>query len=294
MSETADLSRPMITGAARVAGVMGWPVHHSLSPRLHGYWLNHYGVDGAYVPLAVHPEHLSAAIAGLRGLGFAGANVTVPHKETVMPLLASISPLALQIGAVNTLIVSQDGSVHGHNTDAEGYLASLGGAVDVETLRHAVILGAGGAARAVAAGLLSRGVRRLTLTNRTRARAEALAAHLGRHEGAVRVADWPGSQQDLHDADLLVNTTSLGMDGQPPLLVDLEGLPAGAVVSDIVYVPLETDLLARARARGHRVVDGLGMLLHQAGAGFEAWFGVRPEVTRDLRAHVLAGLEKGK
>ncbi|MGF1453989.1 MAG: shikimate dehydrogenase [Alphaproteobacteria bacterium] len=294
MSETDQERRHAITGRARVAGVMGWPVDHSLSPRLHSYWLEQYDIDGAYVPLPVHPDRLEDAITGLRGLGFAGANVTVPHKEAVMPLLASISPTARQIGAVNTLTVDGSGAVHGDNTDAEGYLASLGAAVDVETLRKAVVLGAGGAARAVAVGLLSRGVHRIVLANRTPARAASLAEHLQGLGARVHQANWPPSKFDLHDADLFVNTTSLGMAGQPPLVVSLEGLSAGAVVSDIVYTPLETELLVAARNRGHRVVDGLGMLLHQAGAGFEAWFGVRPEVTRTLRTHVLAALEDRK
>lgn len=273
-----------ITGAARLAGVMGWPVRHSRSPRLHGYWLAQHGVDGAYVPLAVEPAQFGAAVRGLLACGFRGANVTIPHKEAAFALCDDVADSARRAGAVNTLRF-EDGRILGSNTDGYGFLESLAEQAPGFDPRSgpAVLLGAGGAARAIAAALLDAGCPRVTLVNRTRARAEALAAALG---GPVAVAEAP----PLSGAALLVNTTSLGMAGQPPLGIELSPLPPAAVVADIVYVPLETPLLAAARARGLRAVDGLGMLLHQARPGFAAWFGVAPQVDAGLRAHVAAGI----
>lgn len=277
----------ILTGAARLAGVMGWPVTHSLSPRLHGYWLRHHGIDGAYLPLAVKPERLGPALRALADLGFAGCNLTVPHKEMALLALDEVEPEARRIGAVNTVRVRPDGALHGWNTDVEGFARSLAATLPGWTPagRPAAVVGAGGAARAVVAALLGLGVSEIRLVNRGAERAEALAGALG---GPIRVSGWSGMATSLDGAALLVNTTSLGMSGQPPLAIDLAPLPAEAVVADIVYMPLETPLLAAARARGHRVVDGLGMLLHQAAPGFEAWFGVRPEVTPALRDFVLA------
>jgi shikimate dehydrogenase len=278
----------MITGAARIAGVIGWPVKHSRSPRLHGYWLDKYGIDGAYVPFAVAPENFSAAIGALRLLGLAGANVTVPHKEAALTLVDEVDPLARRIGAVNTIVVRTDGSLHGSNTDAFGFIEHLRASVPAwNKAAPAVVLGAGGAARAVVVALIDAGISELRIVNRTRNRAERLAAELG---GPVRVLDWGAWKPALGDAGLLVNTTTLGMNGQPPLDIDLAALSPFAAVNDIVYAPLETPLLAAARRRGNAVVDGLGMLLHQARPGFRAWFGVDPEVTPELRAHVAADL----
>jgi shikimate dehydrogenase len=273
-----------ITGAARLAGVMGWPVRHSRSPRLHGYWLAQHGVDGAYVPLAVEPAQFGAAVRGLLACGFRGVNVTIPHKEAAFALCDDLADSARRAGAVNTLRF-EDGRILGSNTDGYGFLESLAEQAPGFDPRSgpAVLLGAGGAARAIAAALLDAGCPRVTLVNRTRPRAEALAAALG---GPVLVAEAP----PLAGAALLVNTTSLGMAGQPPLGIDLSPLPPAAVVADIVYVPLETPLLAAARARGLVAVDGLGMLLHQARPGFAAWFGVAPQVDAGLRAHVAAGI----
>jgi shikimate dehydrogenase len=270
----------ILSGQARRAGVLGWPVAHSRSPRLHGFWLRRHGIDGAYLPLPVRPERFADAVRALADLGFAGANVTIPHKEAAFALCDDVAPSARRAGAVNTLVF-RDGRIAGSNTDGWGWLESLRQAVpgfDAAAC-PAVILGAGGAARAVAATLLDAGCPRLTLVNRTPGRAEALARQLG---GPVQVTE----AAPLADATLLVNTTSLGMAGQPPLLLDLSALPAGAVVSDLVYVPLETPLLAAARARGLTGVDGLGMLLHQARPGFAAWFGVEPAVDAELRAFV--------
>jgi shikimate dehydrogenase len=275
---------PILTGHARLAGILGWPAAHSRSPRLHGFWLERHGIDGAYVPLPVRPERFAAAVRALADLGFRGANVTIPHKEAAFAVCDVVEPEALRAEAVNTLVF-RDGRIEGTNTDGFGFLASLDEQAPGfdPAAGPAVVLGAGGSARAVAAALLDAGCPRLTLVNRTAARAEALARGLG---GPVEVAVRP----PLEDAALLVNTTVLGMEGQPQLECDLAPLPPGAVVADLVYVPLETRLLATARARGLRTVDGLGMLLHQARPGFARWFGVDPQVDAALRDFVAAGI----
>ncbi|MES2712624.1 MAG: shikimate dehydrogenase [Pseudomonadota bacterium] len=269
-----------LTGAARLAGVLGNPVAHSRSPRLHGFWLQRHGIDGAYVPLPVLPENFARAVRGLADCGFRGANVTIPHKLAAFEVCDSVDATARRAGAVNTLVFDQ-GRILGSNTDGFGFLESIREQAPgwAATDGPAVLLGAGGAARAVAAALLDAGCPRLTLVNRTVARAEALARDLG---GPVEVA----TTAPLDGAALLVNTTSLGMAGHGALDIDLAALPGHAVVADIVYVPLETPLLAQARARGLRGVDGLGMLLHQARPGFAAWFGVEPQVDAELRAFV--------
>jgi shikimate dehydrogenase len=275
-----------LSGKARLAGVMGWPVEHSLSPRLHGYWLEQHGIDGAYVPLAVAPADLPTALTALPALGFRGVNLTLPHKEQALDLCQEVDDLARRIGAVNTIVV-RDGRLFGSNSDAFGFLENLkDGAPDWRAeAAPAVVLGAGGASRAVVAALADAGVPEVRLVNRTRERAEALATALG---GALSVYDWDRREAALAEAGLLVNTTTLGMAGQPPLDLDLGALPVEAVVTDIVYAPLMTPLLQAARTRGNPLVDGLGMLLHQARPGFEAWFGVRPEVTPGLRDFVLS------
>jgi shikimate dehydrogenase len=278
-----------LSGRARLAGVMGWPIGHSLSPRLHGYWLRRYGLDGAYVPLPVSPERLEEALRALPALGFRGVNLTVPHKEKALAVVDRASPAARRIGAVNTVVVGEGGELFGDNTDGFGFLANLadGRAGWRAQTGPAVLLGAGGSTRAVAVALLEAGVPELLLVNRTRSRAEALAGELGER---VQVRGWQERDLALDGAALLVNTTSLGMAHQPPLEIALDALPQSAVVTDIVYVPLETPLLAAARTRGHAVVDGLGMLLHQGRPGFHAWFGVDPEVTQGLR-RVMLGAE---
>ncbi len=276
-----------LTGKARIAGVMGWPVGHSRSPRLHGFWLRRYGIDGAYIPMAVKPEHAAEAMRTLPKLGFAGCNVTVPHKETALAVADTVDAFARRIGAVNTLVVGADGSIAGSNTDAPGFLANLLQEAPAWQARHAaaVVLGAGGAGRAVAAALVDAGVPEVRVVNRNVGRAEALARDIG---GPITVMGWDDRVPALRDAGLLVNTTTLGMTGQAALDLALDALPTGAVVNDIVYAPLETELLRRAKARGNTVVDGLGMLLHQARGGFKAWFGVDPEVDQALRQAVLA------
>ncbi len=268
----------MLTARARLAGVAGWPVSHSRSPLLHNHWLARHGLDGAYVPLPIRPADLACAVAGLRAAGFAGLNVTVPHKEAAFALCDAVEDSARLAGAVNTLVFTPDG-VRGLNTDGAGFLANLA-AHGVAPAGPVLILGAGGAARAVAAALLSAGAQ-VSVANRSPERAQALRAHLP----GLRVVDWAVRHDALADQALLVNTTALGMAGQPPLALSLDRAPSGLAVADIVYVPLETALLAAARARGLRTVSGLGMLLHQAVPGFAAWFGVTPAV--DQACHDL-------
>lgn len=279
----------MLSGRAKVAGVIGWPVSHSLSPRLHGYWLWAHGVDGAYVPLPVRPALAERALRALPALGLAGANITVPHKEAALAAVDEASAEARRIGAVNTLIVREDGSLFGANSDGFGFVENLRQQAPhwSPPVGPVLVLGAGGAGRAVVAALLDAGVATVRLSNRHRARAEALAAHLG---GGVEIVAWAQRSDALADAVLIVNTTTLGMVGQPPLDLDLSALPRSAAVVDIVYNPLTTPLLADAGRRGNAVVDGLGMLLHQGRPGFAAWFGIDPPVTDALRAHVLQGL----
>lgn len=275
----------ILSAMARISGVIGWPVTHSRSPRLHGYWLQKYGIDGAYIAMPVRPVDLPTAIRALPALGFRGANVTVPHKEAALALCDEVDEMARRIGAVNTLVVRNDGRLVGANSDAYGFLENLRQASDWRAAAGpAVILGAGGAARAVGIALLDAGVPALKIVNRTAERAQTLARNLGRRATAVA---WEKRSAALDEASLLVNTTSLGMTGQPALEIDLQKLPAAATVNDIVYSPLETPLLAAARARGNAVVDGIGMLLHQARPGFEAWYGRRPEVDEALRRFVL-------
>ncbi len=276
----------ILSGKAKLAGVMGWPVGHSRSPRLHGYWLDRYGIDGAYVPLAVPPDRVEEAIRALPALGFRGCNVTVPHKEAAYRTVDRLDETAKRMGAVNTIVVQEDGSLEGRNTDGFGFIENLkSGAPGWKgSDGPAVVIGAGGAARAVVASLLDEGAPQVWLVNRTRARAEELAADIG---GAIEVADWVSRETLLEGAALVVNTTTQGMVGQPALDLDLAALPASAVVTDIVYTPLLTPLLTAAQARGNRVVDGLGMLLHQARPGFAAWFGTQPEVTDELKRFVL-------
>ncbi len=273
----------------RQAGVMGWPVTHSKSPAVHGYWLNHYRIDGSYVRLPVEPAGLGGALKSLAERGFAGVNLTVPHKEAALELVDEISPEARRIGAVNTIFVSDDGRLHATNTDAYGFIANLKtGAPSFDlTSGPAVVLGAGGASRAVCVALQDAGIPEIRLINRTVSRAENLAESLG---GNVKVTSWEEGITHLEDAALLVNTTTLGMTGQPPLEIDIARFASSGVVTDIVYAPIETPLLTAARARGLQTVDGLGMLLYQAQAGFEGWFGLKPDVTPALRDHVLSAV----
>lgn len=285
-----------ISGTTRLAGIMGWPVAHSRSPVLHGFWLDETGIDGAYLPLPVSPQHIEQALRALPILGFRGCNLTIPHKQTALAVVDRVEPLARRIGAVNTIVVGPDGSLEGRNTDAFGFCESLRDAVPAwrAAAGPAAILGAGGAARAVVAALTDVGVAEIRIVNRTLARAEAVAGDLAMPKTKITIHSWREVGGALRDAGLLVNATSLGMAGEPALMLDLSPLPPSTPVVDIVYVPLETDLLAAARRHGHPVVDGLGMLLHQGRPGFEAWFGTPVRVTRELRAAILATLASAR
>lgn len=267
----------------RLAGVMGWPVMHSRSPRLHNHWLQRYGLAGFYAPLAVAPGRLEAALRALPALGFAGCNVTIPHKEETLRIVDRLDPAAAKIGAVNCVVVGDDGALAGFNFDAFGFMENLrAGAPGCHAgSGPAVVLGAGGAARAIVHGLIENGAPEIRLVNRTHERAQALAEEFG---PPVRPVRWEERHAALDGAALLVNATSNGMVGQPPLDLALDALPARALVNDIVYVPLETPLLAAARARGNPVVDGLGMLIQQARPAFRAWFGVMPDADAQVRA----------
>ena len=272
-----------------LAGVMGWPVMHSRSPALHNYFFRHYGLAGTYVPLAIQPDGLEAALRALAPLGFAGCNLTIPHKERALTIVDEADDLARRIGAISCIVVRGDGSLWGTNNDVHGFARNL--LQQQPDWRAdpgpAVVIGAGGGARAVVYSLVDRGAREIRLANRTRARAETLARESG---AAVTPVDWDDRERALDGAALLVNTTSQGMMGQPPLDLSLDRLPRGALVADIVYIPLETPLLAAAKRRGNPTVDGLGMLLHQACIAWKLWFDLEPEVTPELRATIEATL----
>lgn len=278
-----------ISGKAVIAGVMGWPVGHSRSPRLHNFWLERAAIDGAYIPLAVPPDRVSEALRALPALGFAGTNVTIPHKEAAFAAVDEADEVARRIGAVNTVFVRGENTLAGTNTDAFGFVEALRSRLGSWSGEGCVatVLGAGGAARAVIAALQDEGAREIRLVNRTRARAETLCERFGAPLVAV---DWAAREEALDGAGLLVNTTALGMAGGARLDIRLDGLPVEAVVNDIVYTPLETPLLAAARARGCHAVDGLEMLLHQARPGFAGWYGAEPVVDEALRRHVAADL----
>ncbi|MFZ2306077.1 MAG: shikimate dehydrogenase [Rhodoferax sp.] len=273
----------------KLAGVMGWPVAHSRSPVIHNHWIAEHGLRGAYVLLPVQPDKLEQALRALPVLGFAGCNLTIPHKVEALKLVDRVEPMAARIGAINTIVVEADGSLTGRNTDGFGYIQSLmqeqpgwrpaGG--------PAVVIGAGGAARAVLAGLIDQGVPEIRLSNRSAVKAQDMAAEFG---GPVRAIPWEERHTALEGAALLVNTTNQGMHGEPELDLRLDLLPVDALVSDIIYVPMETPLLASARRLGNPTINGLGMLLHQARPAFEAWFGVLPEADASLRAKVEATL----
>ena len=282
-----------LTGAGRVAGVIGWPIAHSLSPLLHGYWLREYGVDGALVPLAVRRQDFARVVIGLRLAGFAGVNVTVPHKEAAFALADACDAAARAAGAANLLIFHADGQVEGRNTDAAGLRENLRQELG-ETLKGstAILLGAGGAARGAVLALADQGVKRVHILNRHADRARALAAAL---QAMVACQLIPGALADwattAPEAALLVNATSAGMNGKNDLELPLTLLPREAVVCDLVYNPLETGLLRDAKALGNRTIDGLGMLMHQAAPSFEAFFQVRPQVTSGLRAALQQALK---
>ena len=272
-----------------LAGVIGWPIAHSRSPLIHNHWLAERGLKGAYVPLAVRPEGLERALGALHPLGFAGVNLTIPHKVMAFDMVDRRDPAASAIGAVNTIVVGENGTLEGRNTDAFGFIASVREAEPSFdfTRGPAVVIGAGGAARAILYGLREAGVPTIRLVNRTADRAAELASAFS----GVEVHNWSARADILAGAAIVVQTTSLGMGGQPPLSLDLSCLPRDAVVCDIVYTPRRTALLENAQARGNRIVEGLGMLLHQARPAFDAWFGGGlPDVGRSLRATLDASM----
>ncbi len=278
----------MISGAAYIAGVIGDPIQHSLSPRLHNYWLQDYDMDGAYIPLQVGAENLGRVLRTLPMMGFRGVNITVPHKEAALAEMDEVSGEANRIGAVNTVTVLKDGRLHGDNTDAFGFIENLNEHTSdlSHYLKHAVVLGAGGAARAICVALQDAQCKQITLVNRTKSKAQSIADRLGN----ITVALWEERERLLVDATLVVNTTSLGLKGKAPLELGLTHLSANALVTDIVYNPLETDLLKAAMAKGCHTVDGLGMLLHQARPGFQRWFGAMPRVDDGLLRYIKKGL----
>ena len=276
--------------AFALAGVMGWPVAHSRSPLIHNYWLQQHGLSGSYVQLAVQPQRLATALPGLAALGFKGCNITIPHKVEALKLVQVLDANAARVGAVNTVVVQSDGQLKGLNTDGFGFIQSL---LDADPAWRAdtgpiAVLGAGGAARAVLLALCDQGAKEIRLLNRSADTAQTLAAEFGL---PIVARPWAQRHEALADCALLVNTTSLGMHGSPALDLNLNLLPTSALVSDIIYVPLQTPLLAAAKARGNLTVNGLGMLLNQARPAFEAWFGVFPDITPELRALVEATLE---
>jgi shikimate dehydrogenase len=264
-----------------IAGLLGWPVAHSRSPIIHNHWLQRHGIPGRYVLFPVAPDKLGAALAGMSALSLRGCNVTTPHKQAVLPFIDHVDPLARRIGAINTIVVGKDGSLSGFNNDGNGFVQSLrdarpGWRPDTGPV---VVVGAGGAARAVVASLADQGAREIRLVNRTFERARALAEEYG---PPVRAYRWEEREQTLAGATLLANATDQGMTGKPALELDLAQLPHNAIVGDLIYTPPETPLLAAARARGNLTVNGLGLLLNQARPAFNAWFGVMPEITPEL------------
>jgi shikimate dehydrogenase len=270
-----------------IAGLLGWPVAHSRSPVIHNHWLARYAIPGRYVLFGVPPERLEAAVRGIAVLGLRGCNVTTPHKQTIFPMLDHVDELARKIGAINTVVVGDDGALSGFNNDGNGFVQSVRDAAagwrpDAGPI---TIVGAGGAARAIIASLQAQEAREVRVVNRTRSRADELQAWFG---APVVAVSWEERSSALEGARLLVNATNQGMAGKPALDLALDALPKDAIVGDVIYVPPETPLLGMARARGHVTVNGLGMLLNQARPAFNAWFGVMPEITPELRAAIAA------
>jgi shikimate dehydrogenase len=274
-----------------IAGLLGWPVAHSRSPLIHNHWLARYGIPGRYVLFPVPPEKLEAAVRGIASLGLRGCNVTTPHKQAIFPLLDRVDDLARKIGAINTVVVEQDGTLSGFNNDGNGFVQSVRDAMPAwrPDSGPIAIVGAGGAARAIVASLQAQGAGEIRLINRTRARADELQAWFG---APVVAVSWDERNAALDGVALVVNATNQGMAGKPPLELALDALPSNAIVGDVIYVPPETPLLAAARARGHVTVNGLGMLLNQARPAFNAWFGVMPDITPELKQAIAATFQE--
>ena len=270
-----------------VAAVLGHPINHSKSPKLHNYWLSLFNIDGYYIPLDIDPRNFENSIRALSGLGFVGANVTIPYKEKVLKIADKISDRAAIIGAANTLTFLQDGTIYADNTDGYGFLQNIKCKYNDWTAGEgtSVVFGAGGASRAILGALIEDGANEVILANRTRSRADQLRSDFG---AKIKVVDWMKVQNYLSDASTVINATSLGMDGKAELPIPLQGLNKNTLVTDIVYTPLNTPLLENAAKRGCRTVDGLGMLIHQAIPGFERWFGMKPDVSENLRKLLIS------
>ena len=269
-----------------MAGVMGWPVAHSRSPLIHNHWIREHHLNGAYGLFPVNPTELQNAIRGLKALGLSGCNITIPHKVNAMALVDWVQPLAQRMGAINTIVVQPDGSLHGFNNDGFGFMQSLLAANPTWRADGSpiVVIGAGGAARGILVSLIDAGATNIRLINRTQSKAEELADNFC---DTVTCIKWDDREDALSGASLLINTTNQGMHGEPALVLELNQLPTTAIVFDAIYIPLETPLLNQARLRGNPTVNGLGMLLHQARPAFHAWFGVMPEVTDKLFNEVM-------
>jgi shikimate dehydrogenase len=274
-----------------IAGLLGWPVAHSRSPLIHNHWLARYAIPGRYVLFGVPPQNLEAAVRGMSVLGLRGCNVTTPHKQAIFPLLDRVDDLARKIRAINTVVVEQDGTLSGFNNDGNGFVQSVRDAMPAwrPDSGPIAIVGAGGAARAIVASLQAQGAGEIRLINRTRARADELQAWFG---APVVAVSWDERNAALDGVALVVNATNQGMAGKPPLELALDALPSNAIVGDVIYVPPETPLLAAARARGHVTVNGLGMLLNQARPAFNAWFGVMPDITPELKQAIAATFQE--
>ena len=270
-----------------VAAVLGHPINHSKSPKLHNYWLSLFNIDGYYIPLDIDPRYFENSVRALSGLGFVGANVTIPYKEKVLKIADKISDRAAIIGAANTLTFLPDGKIYADNTDGYGFLQNIKCKYNDWTAGEgtSVVFGAGGASRAILGALIEDGANEVILANRTRSRADQLRSDFG---AKIKVVDWMKVQNYLSDASTVINATSLGMDGKAELPIPLQGLKKNTLVTDIVYTPLNTPLLENAAKRGCRTVDGLGMLIHQAIPGFERWFGVKPDVSEKLRELLIS------
>ncbi len=282
----------MIDGNSILTGVIGSPINHTQSPRIHNYWLNHYKINGAYLPLHVSNENLEQTVKLLPKIGFKGFNVTLPHKENIIPYLDTIDPIAIKIGAVNTITVNKSGNLFGFNTDGYGFLENIRKNVTDWNPKRTIVslIGAGGAARAIIISLIESGVQEIRLFNRTYDRAKKLAKHV---DGPIKVLKWDDLERGIIGSNLLVNTTSLGMRGMPPLCIELSSFSSELIVADIVYSPLRTPLLRQASNAGMRAIGGLGMLLYQACPGFNSWYGKKPEVSQHLEQSIILqmGLE---
>jgi len=267
---------------------MGWPIGHSLSPCIHGFWLRQYNIAGSYEALAVKPENLPVALLELKAKGYVGVNLTIPHKVAACKIVDALDPSAQRIGAVNLVTVDERGRLLGSNTDAYGFTQNLLASGFKPKNGTAVVLGAGGACRAILVALADMGFSTIRIANRTREYAERLAEEFSTSQTKISVLSWNNAPQALSDIDLLVNATSLGMKGQPALIFSLDKLPPAAAVADVVYAPIETKILKKAKQQGFKTIDGLGMLLHQARPSFKAFFGRDPEVTEELKSFVLS------